>query len=86
MTLLTRTKIRKSTNPMPSRTRPNVAMTPPRPEALKEEQDPDEDRNPAEPARQDTAPDHEQACCQSKQTAEDVSHAVQGKGHQVTGV
>jgi hypothetical protein len=31
MTLLTRTKIRKSTNAMPSRTRPNVAMTPPRP-------------------------------------------------------
>lgn len=30
-TLLTRTKISKSTNPMPSRTTPNVAMTPPRP-------------------------------------------------------
>ena len=31
MTLLTRTKIRKSTNPMRSRISPNEAMTPPRP-------------------------------------------------------
>ena len=31
MTLLTRTKIRNSTNPMRSRTSPNEAMTPPRP-------------------------------------------------------
>ena len=31
MTLLTRTKIRKSTNPMRSRISPNEAITPPRP-------------------------------------------------------
>ena len=35
MTLLTRTKIRNSTNPMRSRTSPNEAITPPRPKPFR---------------------------------------------------
>jgi hypothetical protein len=38
-------------------------------ETLKEEQDPEENRDPAEPARQNAAFDHEQARCESKETA-----------------
>ena len=72
MTLLTRTKIRNSANPDEVQNEPERGDDAAQAEALKEEHDPGEDQSPPEPAGRDAAPDHERACCDSKEAAEHV--------------
>jgi hypothetical protein len=80
VTLFTRTKIRNSANPDEVRNEPERGDDAAQAKALEEEHDPGEDQSPPEPAGQDAAPDHERACCDSKEAAGHVPDAVPTKG------
>jgi len=82
MTLLTRMKIRRSEG-YEVEYEPERGDDTTESEALKEEQNPGEDRERSTPARQHAAPHHEQSGCESGEAAEHLPHAVEPTRQQV---
>ena len=72
MTLLTQDEDQEQREPDEVQNEPERGDDAAQAEALKEEHDPGEDQSPPEPAGRDAAPDHERACCDSKEAAEHV--------------